>query len=294
MEVGHNNPTSAPNQRKLMAYTNVRYSLMLNDKQLEALSDGKQKINRMMCLHTMLKLAGMEKTVVTKKGFSGETQIGQFTIEMEKLGELIGADKKTAERIVADFVRLGLIEKTGNNRTTIITMKCLSVWFCDGQPAIKNPFFNFNPSVLPKMARKVYPRKKCVPPDATGSTTIRDPDSECSEHELDETQSALPITNEDARECSKVVAHDKSDSSFSLLSNDDEKEADAMEVQQGCAEPHNHSISDEDSPFRDQEKQIGEHSNTIACHQSLSSSTSCEVTTSDRALLATESGTEGK
>ena len=109
---------------------------MLNDKQLEALSDGKQKINRMMCLHTMLKLAGMEKTVVAKKGFSAETQIGQFTIEMEKLGELIGADKKTAERIVADFVRLGLIEKTGNNRTTIITMKCLSVWFCDGQPAI--------------------------------------------------------------------------------------------------------------------------------------------------------------
>ena len=34
----------------------------------------------------MLKLAGMEKTVVAKKGFSAETQIGQFTIEMEKLG----------------------------------------------------------------------------------------------------------------------------------------------------------------------------------------------------------------
>lgn len=267
MEVGHDNPTSIPNQRKLMAYTNVRYSLMLNDKQLEALGDGKQKINRMMCLHAMLKLAGMEKTVVTKKGFSGETQIGRFTIEMEKLGELIGGDKKTAERIVADFVRLGLIEKTGNNRTTIITMRCLSVWFCDGQPAIKNPFFNFNPSVLPKKTRKVYPKKKCVPPDAIGSTIIRDPDSECSEHELDETQSALPITNEDARECSEAVAINKSDSSFSLISNDGDTATDAAKNNQGCEELHNLLTSDEDSPNRDQEKQIGEHSNTITFHQ---------------------------
>ena len=267
---------------------------MLNDQQLEALSDGKQKINRMMCLHTMLKLAGMEKTVVTKKGFSGETQIGQLTIEMEKLGELIGADKKTAERIVADFVRLGLIEKTGNNRTTIITMKCLSVWFCDGQPAIKNPFFNFNPSVLPKMARKAYPRKKCVPPNTAGSTTIRDPDRECLEHELDETQSSSIAPYDDANESSEVVAHDKSDSSFSLISNDGDTTTDAAKDNQGCEELHNLLTSDEDSPYRDQEKQIGEHSNTITCHQSLSSSISCEVTISDRALLATEPETEGK
>lgn len=267
---------------------------MLNDKQLEALSDGKQKINRMMCLHTMLKLAGMEKTFVTKKGFSGQTQIGQFTIEMEKLGELIGAEKKTAERIVADFVRLGLIEKTGNNRTTIITMKCLSVWFCDGQPAIKNPFFNFNPSVLPKKARKVYPRKKCVPADATGSTTIRDPDYECSEQRLDETQPSSIAPYDDANESSELVAHDKSDSSFSLRSNDDEKEADAMEVQQDCAEPKNRPISDEASPNLEAGKQVLEHFNAITYHQSLSGSTSCEVMTSDRALLAIEPGTEGK
>ena len=294
MEVGHNNPTSAPNQRKLMAYTNVRYSLMLNDIQLEALSDGKQKINRMMCLHTMLKLAGMEKTVVTKKGFSGETQIGQFTIEMEKLGELIGADKKTAERIVADFVRLGLIEKTGNNRTTIITMKCLSVWFCDGQPAIKNPFFNFNPSVLPKKARKVYPKKKCVPPDTSNHTSNHGLNNECSEQDLGEALSASQITSDEVGECSETVAHDKSDSSFSLLSNDDEKEADAMEVQQDCAEPKNRPISDEYSPNLEAGKQVVEHFNAITYHQSLSSSTSCEATIADSALLATEPETEGK
>lgn len=268
---------------------------MLNDMQLEALGDGKQKINRMMCLHAMLKLAGMEKTVVTKKGFSGETQIGQFTIEMEKLGELIGGDKKTAERIVADFVRLGLIEKTGNNRTTIITMKCLSVWFCDGQPAIKNPFFNFNPSVLPKKARKVYPKKKkCVPPDTSNHTSNHGLNNECSEQDLGETLSASQITSEEVGECSEAVAINKSNSSFSLISNDGDTAADASKDNQGCEELYNLLTSDEDSPYRDQEKQIGEHSNTITCHQSLSSSISCEVTASDVALLATEPETEGK
>lgn len=188
MEVGHNNPTSSLNRRRLMAYTNVRYSLMLNDQQIEALSDGKQKINRMMCLHTMLKLAGMENTLVAKKGFSAETQIGQFTIEMKKLGELIGGDKKTAERIVADFVRLGLIDKTGNNRTTIITMKCLSVWFCDGHSAIKNPHFNFNPSVLPKKARRVYPKNRRVPTDTAVCAANLNPSNKRPELDTAETQ----------------------------------------------------------------------------------------------------------
>lgn len=161
-----------------MDYTNVRYSLTLNDKQIEALSDGKCKINRMMCLHTMLRLAGMESSNVTKKGFSGKTQIGQFVIEMEKFGELIGGNKKTAERIVADFVRLGLIEKQGNNRTTLITIKCLSVWFCDGRTTIKNPFFNINPTVLPKKPRKVYQKKSCVSADdETNNTQIDDGNS---------------------------------------------------------------------------------------------------------------------
>ena len=161
-----------------MDYTNVRYSLTLNDKQIVALSDGNCKINRMMCLHTMLKLAGMEPSNVTKKGFSGKTQTGQFVIEMEKFGELIGGDKKTAERIVADFVRLGLIEKQGNNRTTLITIKCLSVWFCDGRTTIKNPFFNINPTVLPKKPRKVYQKKTCVSADdETSDTQIDDGNS---------------------------------------------------------------------------------------------------------------------
>ncbi len=182
-----------------MDYTNVRYSLTLNDKQIEALSDSKCKINRMMCLHTMLKLAGMEPSNVTKKGFSGKTQIGQFVIEMEKFGELIGGDKKTAERIVADFVRLGLIDKQGNNRTTLITIKCLSVWFCDGRTTIKNPFFNINPTVLPKMPRKVYQKKSCVSADDETSNTQIDDGNSNVKPESVETQNVItPIGSTDS------------------------------------------------------------------------------------------------
>lgn len=182
-----------------MDYTNVRYSLTLNDKQIEALSDGKCKINRMMCLHTMLRLAGMESSTVTKKGFSGKTQTGQFVIEMEKLGELIGGDKKTAERIVADFVRLGLIDKQGNNRTTLITIKCLSVWFCDGRTTIKNPFFNINPTVLPKKPRKVYQKKTCVSADDETSNTQIDDGNSNVKPESVETQNVItPIGSIDS------------------------------------------------------------------------------------------------
>lgn len=182
-----------------MDYTNVRYSLTLNDKQIEALSDGNCKINRMMCLHTMLRLAGMEPSTVTKKGFSGETQIGQFVIEMENFGELIGGDKKTAERIVADFVRLGLIEKQGNNRTTLITIKCLSVWFCDGRTTIKNPFFNINPTVLPKKSRKVYLKKTCVSAEVdTDNNQVADNNHNLEPESVETQKAPTPIGSTDS------------------------------------------------------------------------------------------------
>ena len=111
---------------------------------------------------------------------------------------------------------------------------------------------------------------------------------------MDETQSSSIAPYDDTNESSEVVAHDNSDSSFSLLSNDDEKEADAMEVQQDCAEPKNRPISDEYSPNLEAGKQVVEHFNAITYHQSLSSSTSCEATIADSALLATEPETEGK
>lgn len=224
-----------------MDYTNVRYSLTLNDKQIEALSDGNCKINRMMCLHTMLRLAGMEPSTVTKKGFSGKTQIGQFVIEMEKLGELIGGDKKTAERIVADFVRLGLIEKQGNNRTTLITVKCLSVWFCDGRTTIKNPFFNINPTVLPKKPRKVYQKKTCVSTEVDTNNTLIDDVNSNVKPESVETQNAITsigsmdsVSAEDEIERTTVDSGDKSSSLIpngESVSGDVGKESDNRNIE---------------------------------------------------------------
>lgn len=223
-----------------MDYTNVRYSFTLNDKQIEALSDGKCKINRMMCLHSMLRLAGMEPSTVTKKGFSGKTQIGQFVIEMEKFGELIGGDKKTAERIVADFVRLGLIEKQGNNRTTLITIKCLSVWFCDGRTTIKNPFFNINPTVLPKKPRKVYQKKSCVSADDETNNTQIDESNHSIQPESVETQDTNTsadimesISTGDDIEPTKV---DSGDKSSSLIPNGEGVSVAVGEDCDGCNE----------------------------------------------------------
>lgn len=240
MEVGHDSLTSHLKTRKRMDYTNVRYSLTLNDKQIEALSDGNCKINRMMCLHTMLRLAGMESSTVTKKGFSGETQIGQFVIEMEKFGELIGGDKKTAERIVADFVRLGLIEKQGNNRTTLLTIKCLSVWFCDGRTTIKNPFFNINPTVLPKKPRKVYQKKSCVSAEVDTNNTLIDDGNSNVKPESIETQNVItPIgsidsaSTDDGIELTKV---ESVDNPSSLIPNGEGVSVGVGEECDGCNE----------------------------------------------------------
>lgn len=219
---------SPPQNRKLMDYKNVRYSLTLNNQQIEALSDCNCKINRMMCLHTMLRLAGMTPSVVTKKGFSGKTQTGQFVIEMEKLGELIGGDKKTAERIVADFVRLGLIEKQGNNRTTLITIRCLSVWFCEGHTTIKNPFFNINPIVLPKKPRKVYQKKSCVSANEETDSTQIDDSYNSIEQESVETLSA---TNTD--EC--IITNTTDDDINPTPSESDMESSSLISVDEGVS-----------------------------------------------------------
>lgn len=234
-----------------MDYTNVRYSLTLNDKQIEALSDGNCKINRMMCLHNMLRLAGMEPSTVTKKGFSGKTQIGQFVIEMEKFGELIGGDKKTAERIVADFVRLGLIGKQGNNRTTLITIKCLSVWFCDGRTTIKNPFFNINPTVLPKKPRKVYKKKMCVSAEVDTNNTLIDDGNHNIEPESVETQNTnTSISSMDSVSTEydiEPTTVDSGDNPSSLIPNGEGVSGDVGEESDDCnAETETPSIEVED------------------------------------------------
>ena len=43
-----------------MQYTNIRYSITLNEAQLDYLSDGQQDILRMKCLKTFIRMAVLE------------------------------------------------------------------------------------------------------------------------------------------------------------------------------------------------------------------------------------------
>ena len=55
-------------------YTNVRYSITLNDAQLNYLSDEQQDILRMKCLNTFIRMAVLEETKVSGKNYSAVLQ----------------------------------------------------------------------------------------------------------------------------------------------------------------------------------------------------------------------------
>ena len=134
-----------------MNYTNIRYSVMLNDTQYEYLSDDHQGISRVKCFHTFLKLAAKEETAVSGKGFSAVLQPGQFIASKVELSEMWKCNRKTAIRIVGEFNRMGILQSVPTNRTTVHTLKCLSVWFTT-QKTIKNTFFTYNPVIKPLAA----------------------------------------------------------------------------------------------------------------------------------------------
>ena len=50
--------------------TNLRYSITLNDAQLDYLSDEQQDILRMKCLKTFIRMAVLEETKVSGKNYS--------------------------------------------------------------------------------------------------------------------------------------------------------------------------------------------------------------------------------
>lgn len=128
-----------------MKHTNIRYSITLNDGQLAYLSDGSQGVNRMMCLHSFLKMAALEQTTVTKSNFSAGISAGQFIASKVELGRLWNCDRKTATRIISEFNRMGILQSEPTNRTTVHTLRCLSVWFTD-QGMVRNGFFVSNPT----------------------------------------------------------------------------------------------------------------------------------------------------
>ena len=82
-----------------MQYPNIRYSITLNDAQLDYLSDEQQDILRMKCLKTFIRMAVLEETKVSGKNYSAVLQPGQFKASKVELARLWGCDRKTATRI---------------------------------------------------------------------------------------------------------------------------------------------------------------------------------------------------
>lgn len=146
-----------------MKYTNIRYSTTLNDAQTDYLADECQDINRMKCFKTFLRMAVLEPTKVSKKHFSAVLQPGQFMASKVELSMMWGCNRKTATRIIKEFNLMGILESVPSNRTTIHTLKCLSVWFTN-QGMVKNNFFVSNPIIRPVV--KPIRNGSHVPPES--------------------------------------------------------------------------------------------------------------------------------
>ncbi len=129
-----------------MEYSNVRYSITLNDAQIDYLADESQGISRMKCFATFLRIAVKDPRRESRKNFSVFLYTGQFIASKVELAEAWGCDRKTATRIIREFNQMDILQSKASNRTTVHTLKCLSVWFT-GQGTVKNRFFTINPEV---------------------------------------------------------------------------------------------------------------------------------------------------
>ena len=154
-----------------MQYTNIRYSITLNDAQLDYLSDEQQDILRMKCLKTFIRMAVLKETKVSGKNFSAVLQPGQFMASKVELARMWECDRKTATRIVQEFNQIGILRSESSNRTTIHTLICLSVWFT-GYGMIKSSFFDSKPVVKPIV--KPSRTTKRVPPENAVETRKSD------------------------------------------------------------------------------------------------------------------------
>ena len=153
-----------------MTYTNIRYSVTLNDAQYDYLMDKNQEIDRMMCFRTFLKMAVMEETKVEKKNYTAVLQPGQFVASKVELSKMWQCNRKTATRIVHEFNLMGFLDSEPSNRTTTHMLKCLSVWETD-QGTVENSFFDSNPMVKPIGNDKDTVH---VPPEAERKQTEND------------------------------------------------------------------------------------------------------------------------
>ena len=145
----------------IMQFTNIRYSITLKDEQYAYLTDEGQDIPRAKCFWDFLRMAVMEETEISGRGFSAVLRPGQFMASKVDLARLWQCNRKTATRIVKEFNLMGILRSVPSNRTTIHTLMCLSIWFTN-EGIVKNDYFRKNPYVRP--IEKPSRKKPRVPP----------------------------------------------------------------------------------------------------------------------------------
>ena len=200
-----------------MKFTNVRYSVLLNDAQYDYLSDECQNINRMKCFKIFLRMAVMEQTTETRTHFSAVLQPGQFIASKVELATIWRCNRKTATRIVKEFNQMGILRSEPSNRTTIHTLLCLSVWFTD-QRTIKNPFFVSNPMAGP--IEKPTRTNTHVPPKSGAETVEVSKQTPTDSGETSFADTGNMSKDMSPESLAEVMKEKNLTSSLSLLSND--------------------------------------------------------------------------
>ena len=133
-----------------MAYTDIRYGILLSSGQLDFLRDDQQGFHRAEALATFVKMAVFEPSHYEKKNFKAELDVGQFVASTIELATLWGCDRKTASKVVRLFNEMGILTSEANNRTTVHTIHCLAFWLGkdgDVERTIKNPHYTRCPVI---------------------------------------------------------------------------------------------------------------------------------------------------
>ena len=133
-----------------MAYTDIRYGILLSSEQLDFLRDDRQGFHRTEALATFVRMAVMEAAHYEKKNFKAELDAGQFAVSTVELSGLWGCDRKTAAKVIRLFNEMGILTSEANNRTTVHTIHCLAFWLGkdgDEEKTIKNPHYTRCPVI---------------------------------------------------------------------------------------------------------------------------------------------------
>lgn len=120
--------------------TNLNYCIVLSAEQLAYLAGSKYGIDRMKILHLLIDAAVLKETDYTMKGFSTTLHVGQAILSEVDLSSKLGYDKKTISRVLDKMNQLGIVTSAQSNRTSVHTLKCISVWMENGN-RIDNPFY---------------------------------------------------------------------------------------------------------------------------------------------------------